>query len=328
MKVPARERGAALLAVLVLVAIMGAIAAGAFERLRLSTALAMNGRALDQGRAYAVGVETLLMLRIEDMQAQDREITTLAGDWNGTVRQIPMPGGGLAEGVIRDGGNCFNLNSLVQGAPETGLSPRALGMFQFAGLMQVLGVPESQARAVAAASADWIDSDGDTIPLGAEDAAYAGGLRPYRTGNTLFADASELRAVLGMTPELYARLRPHLCALPTTELSPLNVNTLGPADAPLLAMLMPGLVSVERARSIVAARPAGGWKALDEFVRASGFRNINVPMDGLSQLQLSTRWFALDLRVEFQGAELEETALIDARLMPARVAMRRWGSVD
>jgi general secretion pathway protein K len=328
MRVKRRERGAALLAVLVLVAIMGAIAASAVERLRLATALAMNNTALDQARAYAVGVETLLMLRIEDMQAQDREVTTLAGDWNGTVRQIPMPGGGLAEGAIRDGGNCFNLNSLVQGAPETGLSARASGLFQFAGLMQVLGVPERQSQAIAAASADWIDSDGATSQMGAEDSAYAGGERPYRTGNTLFADASELRAVLGMTPELYALLRPYLCALPTTDLSPLNVNTLRPADAPLLAMLMPGLVGVDRARGIIAARPAGGWTELEDFLRGSGLRVINLPMDALSQLQLSTRWFALDLKVGFQGAELEETALIDARLMPARVAMRRWGSVD
>jgi general secretion pathway protein K len=49
--VPQRERGAALLAVLLLVAVMGAIAASALEKLRYSTALATNGAALDQARA-------------------------------------------------------------------------------------------------------------------------------------------------------------------------------------------------------------------------------------------------------------------------------------
>ena len=46
----------------------------------------------------------------------------------------------------------------------------------------------------------------------------------------------------------------------------------------------------------------------------------DLPLDALGQLQLGSRWFTLDLRVEFQGAELMETALIDARLTPSRVA--------
>jgi general secretion pathway protein K len=77
--VPPSERGAALLAVLVLVVIMAAIAAGAFERLRLSTAMAMNGAALDQARGYALGVEDLLALRVDDLAGEDSYVTTLAG---------------------------------------------------------------------------------------------------------------------------------------------------------------------------------------------------------------------------------------------------------
>ena len=53
MRAPIRpgERGAALLAVLLLVAVMGALTAAALEKLRLSTALAVNTAALDQARA-------------------------------------------------------------------------------------------------------------------------------------------------------------------------------------------------------------------------------------------------------------------------------------
>jgi hypothetical protein len=46
------------------------------------------------------------------------------------------------------------------------------------------------------------------------------------------------------------------------------------------------------------------------------------------QAELRTRWFALDLRIGLQGAELAETALVDARITPARVVVRRWGSDD
>jgi general secretion pathway protein K len=323
--VPDRERGAALLAVLLLVVIMGAIAAAAFEKLRLSTALAMNAAGLDQARAYAVGVETLLALRVDDLIAESPEMTTLAGGWNGAVRRIPLPGAGLAEGAVRDGGNCFNLNSVAEGEVATALTRRPAGIAQFEGLMLVVGVPGASARRVAEGTADWVDADQDPAAGGAEDAAYAGAARPYRPGNTLFAEVSELRAVAGVTPEIYARVRPFLCALPSTELSPLNVNTLLPAQAPLLAMLAPARITLDAAEGAIAGRPEGGWRRIGDFWQTSALAATSVPLDAQSQVQLNTKWFALDLRVELGGAELIETALVDARLAPARVAVRRWG---
>ena len=323
--VPSSERGAALLAVLVLVVIMAAIAAGAFERLRLSSAMARNGAARDQARGYALGVEDLLALRIDDLAAEDAYVTNLAGDWNGTARRIPLPGEGLATGIIRDGGNCFNLNSLVQGDPATTLVQRPAAIEQFVGLMRVLGLPEPTARRVAAAAADWIDSDSETGPQGAEDSAYAGSEPAYRTGNTLVADPSELRAVAGVTPEIYDQLKPYLCALPAADMSPINVNTLLARDAPLLAMFAPGKVRPDRARGLIGARPPAGWRNTYDFWRSAELAGLETSADPMSQLQLKTHWFTIDLSVAFQDAEMEEWALVDARLTPAKVVARRWG---
>ena len=194
--------------------------------------------------------------------------------------------------------------------------------------MRLLEVPEGPARQIAAASADWVDSDQNESREGAEDRAYDGGEQPYRTGGTLFAEVSELRAVAGMAPEIYERLRPWLCALPSTDLSPINVNTLSPDQAPLLAMLAPEQISLESARMVFARRPAGGWGSLSDFYQEPQLAGIVVQGDVLTQPQLRTRWFTIDLRVELQGAELIETALIDARIAPARVVVRRWGSDD
>ena len=47
-------------------------------------------------------------------------------------------------------------------------------------------------------------------------------------------------AIQRTRPATYATLRPHLCALPSTDLSPINVNTLTEAQAPLLVMLSGG----------------------------------------------------------------------------------------
>lgn len=318
------ERGAALLTVLLLVAVMAALTAAALERLRLSTALAANGAALDQARAFALGVENLLALRADDLIALSPERTTNAGGWNGEVRRFPFPGGGLAETVIRDGGNCFNINSVVQGLPPGALELRPAGVEQFVNLMRVIEVPEADARRIALAAADWIDSDGETAPGGAEDGAYAG----YRTGNTLFADVSELRVLAGMAPDIYTRLRPWVCALPVTDLSPMNLNTLRPEQAVLLAMLNPDRIPLELARKIIAERPAAGWTSLFEFYRLPEMQALNLPLDVQLQPQLRTRWFAVEMRVGLRGAELIETALIDARIQPARVVSRRWGSDD
>jgi general secretion pathway protein K len=318
------EEGAALLAVLLLVAVTGAIAAAALEGLRLSRALAANATALGQARSFADGVEQLILLTLDDRIAESPEKTTLEGGWNGTVRRVPLPGGALAAARIRDGGNCFNVNSVVEGDPRTALVRRTSGVAQFVGLMTALGTPEADARRIAEAAADWADSDGAPGPGGAEDEAYAAGPSPYRTGNTLFADPGELRAVAGVTPDLYARLRPWLCALPVSDLSPINLNTLAPGQAPLLAMLAPGQLSVETARRVIASRPAAGWGNQIEFWRLDAMRGLAVPLDAQLQPQLKTRWFALEIRVEVGESEFGESALVDARLQPSRVVARNW----
>lgn len=323
--IPRRQRGAALLAVLLLVAVTGAIAAVATERLSLSRGVALNSVALDQARAYAAGIEQLALVAIDDLVVQDPERTTLAGGWNGAVRRVPLPGGGIAQMRVRDGGNCFNLNSVVDGDPRTALVRRNSGVLELAGLMGVLGVPEGDARRIAEAAADWADSDTATGPGGAEDGAYASGDDRYRTANTLFEEPGELRFVAGMTPEIMARLRPWLCALPIAELSPINVNTLLPDQAPLLAMLAPGRLDVARARRIIAARPADGWGSQVEFWRIDALRDVNPALDVQLQLQLQTRWFALDVEVAMLDSEFTETALVDARVQPSRLVARRWG---
>jgi general secretion pathway protein K len=323
---PPRERGAALLAVLLLVTVMGALTTIALERLRLSTSLAGNVVALDQARTFAIGIESLTTLTIDDLLARSSERTTLEGGWNGARRRLPMPGGAVAEAVVRDGGNCFNINSLASFAPPATFLPRPSGMSQFQALMVLIGIPEGAAGPIAEAAGDWIDSDAAPNRQGAEDPQYAGAQQGYRTGNTMFSEVSELRAVSGMTPEIYTRLRPWVCALPTTDLSPINVNTLAPEQAPLLAMLGPQQIGVDAVRGVLAARPQQGWNSMTDFWVQ--FQGINLPFDVQLQPQLRTRWFSLDVLVELEGAELQETALIDARLAPAKVVARRWGSEE
>src|SRR3546814_10035003 len=80
----------------------------------------------------------------------------------------------------------------------------------------------------------------------------------YLPANRKMADVSELRAVRGVTPKIYARIKPWICALPVTDPVKLNVNTLAPEQAPLVAMLLPGEITTAEARA-AARRPDPAW---------------------------------------------------------------------
>lgn len=327
---PPREEGAALLSVLLLVAVMAVLAATLLERVSLATSLAANGAANAQARAFARAAEAIASVQIADLIARDSGQTTLAGGWQGAPRALPVPGGAGTARVV-DGGNCFNLNSMVTAMPgptpaETVLTANPAAVQQFVTLAVSVGVGSGDAARVAAGLADWIDTDSIPAPQGAEDAAYAGRDVAMLPANRFVADISELRVIAGMTPEIYERLKPWLCALPAAGLSPINVNTLTPAQAPLLAMLFDGRLPTEAARSVIAQRPADGYGSAVRFWETNSvLAALNPPEAVKAQPQVKSRWFRMDVRLELAGAELRETALFDAQTNPVKLVRRSWG---
>jgi general secretion pathway protein K len=320
-----RERGAALLTVLLLVAVMAVVASTALERLALATRMTGNGGAVDQGRAYADAGLAMARLRIGDLVATNPARMTLAGGWMGTQQALPVPGG-VATARVVDGGNCFNLNSVVSGESAAALKVRPIGVTQFQGLLEALGVNASQAQGAAASLADWIDSDDVPQPGGAEDDSYARLDRPYRAANRMMVDASELRAVAGITPAIYDLVKPWVCALPVTDLSPININTLLPEQAPLFAMLLPGQLSVAQARQLLAQRPADGYGSTVQFWAMPFLAGLSPMTEVQEQVKLTTGFFGVSVAVDVGGTQVVERALIDARESPARIVRRDWGT--
>ncbi len=315
------EEGAALLSVLLLVAVMAVLCAASLEKLKISTKLATNSAAIDQARSYGMAAETIALYRIGDLLQRDATKTTLQGNWAGQPTEFPIDKG-IATAQIDDGGNCFNLNSVVIDDGQGGYAVRPEGVAQFERLMTLLEIPAGEARGIAMATADWIDTDGIPGPGGAEDATYANAPTPYRTSNTLMIDPSELRAVAGMRAPVYATLRPFLCALPVSDLSPININTLGPKQAVLLAMLAPG-IDVARAQRVIDDRPQLGFESLVRFWGQPAL--AGAPPEAQVQTQLKTRWFNLKVMIELAGAEFEQHVLIDAALKPAKLVRRSYG---
>jgi general secretion pathway protein K len=324
---PREEGGAALLSVLLLVAVMAVIAATALDRLTLATRIAASAATVDQGRAYAFAAEQIALRRVADLVARDPARLTLAGGWLGRDVALPLPGG---EGRARltDANNCFNLNSLAAETSPGRFTQRPGAAAQFAELMALLGIDRGEAAAVAAAAADWIDSDGVAGPGGAEDDAYRSMDPAYLPANRPMADASELGAVRGVSPKMLARLRPWICALPTTDPVRLNVNTLAPEQAVLVAMLMPGRIAVADARAALAARPRGGYGSSTRFWQSRALERLRPPGDVAEQAGMTSRWLVLTTRVTMGDGYLTSVSLIDAQGGAPVIVRRDWGEGD
>jgi len=101
---------------------------------------------------------------------------------------------------IRDGSHCFNLTSLTQ--INTGELNEEAKLY-FVQTMDALGLPLSEAETMHARLTDWVDRDQQSLPGGAEDGDYLRRQPPLRTANAPFASVMEVRAVEGVTQELY-----------------------------------------------------------------------------------------------------------------------------
>lgn len=78
-------------------------------------------------------------------------------------------------------------------------------------LLLALGSEPANAAQLASAIVDWRDTDVLTQAAGgAEDGDYASAGRAYGAKDAEFEGIAELQQVLGVTPDLYARLAPHV----------------------------------------------------------------------------------------------------------------------
>ena len=321
---PSGERGAALLTVLILVAVIAELAATALEKLRLTTRLGGIAVAIEQARGFAFAAEALAIIRIGDLLERSQGKVSLLGGWSDRPFALPLgdvAGGGSAVARVTDGGKCFNLNGLAQGLPgQPGvLIGNAVETAHFAKLMRLLGISGQVAQQVATAASDWIDSDPNPQGGGAEDPVYLARDPPYRSGGTLMADVSELRMVSGVTPELYAQLRPWVCTLPEAKPTMVNINTLAPEQAPLVAMAQVDTISPAAIAQALLRRPPQGYADIGAFW-------AQVPgASGGGGVALTTRWFNLRIDVSLGSVGVQERALVDATRQPPRLVARIWG---
>ncbi len=344
------QKGAALIIVLLLVATLSVIAVGLTDQTLLASARARNEHARSQMFWRVTGAEALAgELLSQAFLARNDGVMSIDDFW--AVQPFDLTAlfqNEQEEGSVQftDGSRCFNLNSLfVDDDAQSGNLPVPLPasgtpsatpvipldeqrITEFATVLFAIGISDNDARQLAIIIRDWIDPDGDPGPGGAEDNTYLRLPVPYRTGNTLLADESELRAMIGVDPVLMSVIAPFICALPTAEPAIVNVNMLRLQDAPVLAGVFGGVLSLSDAELIIERRPSGGYQSINDIQSLPFLAGIAVD-PGIFTTRLSVRSSFLQARMNLQyGKTLLRSTMLFSVDLNNRVTLisRRFGS--
>ncbi|ULR29888.1 type II secretion system minor pseudopilin GspK [Dickeya fangzhongdai] len=348
-----RQRGVALLIVMLMLALMVTIAASITERSGKAWQRTSNLLNRTQARWYALGAEALISSSLQRDAQASPESTFIGQPWSKVDHQMMADGSEIRAQVL-DGQACLNLNALSpakkpmpnsasgnnnngnnntnsnagsgntdtnnQSPPSKGGNPEQ-GPYAaqvFRQLLMVLGEDPKQAERVTDAVRDWIDEDSEPLMNGAEDDSYVN----FHPGNQRMTDVTELRAVMGVDAVLYRRLLPYVCVLPVDKLV-VNVNTLTPESAPLLSALFMGEMSVEAAERVLLQRPPQGWRNLNEFMGLSPLPE-NTKTGVRQVLAIKSDWFFADIQIRVDDSEFYQRSLFH-RGKQIEVVQRQYG---
>ncbi len=231
-----QERGAVLIMVLLIVALVAGLSIKFAGDFQLGVARAEARWHGAQARAYLFSGEgaAIKFLANDDPAADYREEL-----WGQAVPiELPDNMGNLMISVD-DANSRFNVNSILDplDPAKAMLEPARYKPAQrmFIRLLQALPSEEDpnvplvqspdEAAAILEAVVDWADPpDSPSGAGGAENDYYLSQPNPYQAANTPFRSIEELQMVRGVTPAIMKALRPLLCALEPGER--MNINTI------------------------------------------------------------------------------------------------------
>ena len=233
------QGGAALVVALLIFALCAALIVAMKSEFTLYYQRGANILLSEQVYAYLLGAEELASLALiqdydaDSAQGQPRD--ELTEEWAQNPDEVvpyDLDEGGWLRGGLEDLQGRFNLNALEErsGSDVGGSQSKdryTAAQQQFVRLLQALEnieLSELDAILITESIGDWLDSDGEPRPNGAEDNYYTDQTPSYRAANRPMRSVSELMAVAHVTPEVYEALRPWVAALPDSA-STVNILT-------------------------------------------------------------------------------------------------------
>lgn len=224
--VASQPQGVALITALLIVALVTVAAVAMASRQQLDIRRTANILQSDQAYVMTLAGEAFAKQVLKKDKA---DVDNYEDDWGVELNNLDFRGGEIQSIRIEDLTSLFNLNNLVSEG-----RPSEWDIERFKKLLSVLkeqeDAPEEFKQVfvndLVYAVVDWLDTDGDLSPGGAEDNDYLERERPYRAANRLMLSPSELLLVKGFTPTIYNVVRPYVISLPVR--TKINANTARP----------------------------------------------------------------------------------------------------
>jgi general secretion pathway protein K len=206
----ARQRGIALLVAIVMFAIATTVAAAITYNKAMTARRAAATFTFEQALQAGMAAEALAGIVLENNASAQRTQTNQ--EWAQPVGPLEIEGTGVwIQAQLEDLQGRFNLNSIVawnQQVNDFDVDQHQLAVFQR--LLEDNNIDQRYAELLR----DWIDPDIAPASQGGEDTLYLSQNPPYRPPNTFIMHTSELLALPGFGAENYAKLAPHITALP------------------------------------------------------------------------------------------------------------------
>lgn len=279
-----RQRGVALITVMLVVALATLLAVSMMRNQNISLRYAEGLFSQDQAVLYTQGaegfVQDLLVRDQNDDKRKKREVDHPGETWAKPFPPFPVPGG-LVQARLTDLQGRLNLNLIWH---ENAVNSAAQTCFKR--LLVNLDLPDNLDMALI----DWMDGDNEPNGTdGAEDDYYTRLPVPYRVANQSLTDVSELLLIKGFTPDVVARLRPYVTVLPSV--ATINVNT----AIPEVVRTLTDNMTLSGAEELARNKPADGYETVDAFLAEPAFNGLdNSAKDAIKPLlSVRTAYFEL-----------------------------------
>lgn len=331
-----KQKGIALITVLLIVALVTIIAAEMSVRMQMQIKRLDNLNSNQQAYWYAVSAEELAKLTLKESGQENDGVFNLTQPWAVEDMVFPVEGGQIS-GNINDLQACFNINSVVKQANKSAndgmkvmpqntapddskqgdknaLSPTPEQ--QFKRLLELAGIDDYNAEQIRDAVADWLDADSVTRSYGAEDYMYEAKQMPYLAANGYFVDKSELKLIQGLDDpatgqQALNKILPFVCIVPNTDKMVLNVNTLKQDQAEVLAAMFDNKLTVSAAGSVINARPDDGFDDINEFWQLSEIKAVGKLGEKFKeQFSVTTEYFQLKSKTEYNESWISLNSVI------------------
>lgn len=275
MNSPNKQRGAAIIVALFVVALVAATAAMMIDRLHTDirrTQLLLNA---DTSYLYAQGSVAWAMDQLNNdwkLQSPNKAI-----DHTPIQSPVEKINGFEIVTIISDAQGFFNVNNLTDPQYQT----------NFTRLIRLIApdIDASKAQNITHAIIDWISPAAKNPAL---DEFYAKLNPAYRAPHRPMVSISELRLVRGMTPELFAKLSPMVFALP----QPAEININNAPTQVLMSLSM--TLSPDGAKSIETARKQTPFGSTQQFRDFDVVKNN--PFDA-SKITVTSSYFLVQTNV-------------------------------